>query len=79
LDWDRQTIGRSSPPKSGTLKPLEVVGDKNAMVYCDLITQTFVGTTMSDICGQLFIHQNIAIKRLRMSIMYQSKNVPSRI
>jgi len=31
------------PPKSGTLRPIEVVGDTNTLIYCDLITPQFVG------------------------------------
>jgi len=45
----------SCPPKSGTLKPLEVVGETNAMVYCDLITQKFVGNNYFR-CLRTFIY-----------------------
>jgi len=31
------------PPKSGTLKPIEVIGETNSLIYCDLITPQFVG------------------------------------
>ena len=35
------------PPTTGNLRPLVVVGDTNALVYCDLIAPQFVGTAMA--------------------------------
>ena len=32
------------PQKSATLKPIEVIGETNAMMYCDLITPQFLGS-----------------------------------
>jgi len=65
----------SPPPKSGTLIPLEVVGVTNALVYCDLMAEQFLGNNYQ-VCGRLFIRQNIVTILLRMSIMYPVKNVP---
>ena len=31
------------PPTAGTLKPVLIVGDTNVIVYCNLISQQFVG------------------------------------
>ena len=43
------------PPKSGTLKPVEVVGETNALIYCDLITPQFVSDDYVR-CLLTFIH-----------------------
>jgi len=32
------------PPKSGTWKPVDIVGETNALINCDLITPQFVGS-----------------------------------
>jgi len=43
------------PPKSGTFRPIEVIGEKNALIYCDLITPQFVGSSYVR-CLRTFIH-----------------------
>jgi len=43
------------PPARGTLRPVDVVGDTNAMIYCDLITPQFVGSNYVR-CLRTFIH-----------------------
>jgi len=45
------------PPNAGTVKPHEVVGETNALVYCDLITQQFVGSDYVG-CLRTFIHRS---------------------
>ena len=65
------------PPKSGTWKPVDIVGETNALINCDLITPQFVGSDYVRCCGRLFNRQSIVTTHFRMSIMYASKNVPS--
>jgi hypothetical protein len=47
------------PPKTGTLKPVSMVGDTSALIYCDLITPQFVGND-SDFCERLSTRQCFA-------------------
>jgi len=42
-NWEIGLCEFSCPPKSGTLKPVEVVGETNALIYCHLITPQCVG------------------------------------
>jgi hypothetical protein len=35
------------PPNVGTIRPAIIVGDTNALVYCDLIAPQFVGTAIA--------------------------------
>jgi hypothetical protein len=44
------------PPTVGTLKPIEVIGATNALVYCDLIAPQFVGSQHAR-CLRTFIHE----------------------
>jgi hypothetical protein len=43
------------PPYPHTVKPYEPVGERNALIYCDLITQKFVGSDYVR-CLRTFIH-----------------------
>jgi hypothetical protein len=43
------------PPKAGTLKPTDVVGEINGLIYCDLITPQCVGSDRVR-CLRTFIH-----------------------
>jgi hypothetical protein len=36
-----------TPPNVGTIRPAIIVGDTNALVYCDLIAPQFIGTVMA--------------------------------
>jgi len=66
------------PPKSGTLKSVEVVGETNALVYCDLITQQFVGNNYVR-CLRTFIHPSKYCDQTFKNVYYvPPKNVTSR-
>jgi hypothetical protein len=55
-DWELGLCEFSCPPPAtGTLKPVDVVGDTNALIYCDLITPQFVGKDYVR-CLRTFIH-----------------------
>ena len=43
------------PPTVGNIKPPMVVGDTNALIYCDLITSQFV-SQLKVRCLRTFIH-----------------------
>jgi len=71
-------------PKSGTLKPLEIVGETNAMVYFDLITHKFVGKNYVR-CLRTFIYpskycdltlQNVYYVLIE-KLTFQDKNISS--
>jgi hypothetical protein len=63
------------PPYSHTVKPYEPVDETNALIYCDLITQQFVGSDVS--CLRTFIHSSKYCDHA-LYIMYPSKNAPFR-
>jgi hypothetical protein len=44
------------PPATGKLKPIDVVGATNALVYCDLIAPQFVASQHAR-CLRTFIHE----------------------
>jgi len=54
---DNWEVGFSCPPplRSGNIKPVGVIGETNAMVYCDLITPQFVGSNYVR-CFRTVIH-----------------------
>jgi len=55
-NWEVGLCKFSSPPlKSGTLKPIDVIGETNAIIYCDLITPQFFSSDY-DRCLPTFIH-----------------------
>ena len=56
-NWEVGLCEFSCPPKSGTLKPIEIVGETNALIYCDLITSQFVGNDYVR-CLRTFIHRS---------------------
>jgi hypothetical protein len=76
--WEVGLCDFSCPsPASGKIRPIDVVGTTNFLVYCDLITPQFVGGQYSR-CLRTVIHEYWIIL-LNMYIICQSKNVPSRI
>jgi hypothetical protein len=55
-DWEVGLCEFSCPPpKTGTVKPIDVIGDTNGLIYCDLITPQFVGSNRVR-CLRTFIH-----------------------
>jgi len=56
-NWEVGLCEFSCPPplRSGNIKPIDVIGENNVMVYCDLITPQFVGDDYVR-CLRTFIH-----------------------
>ena len=56
-NWDVGLCKFSCPPplRSSNKKPVDVIGETNAMVYCDLITPPFVGSNYVR-CFRTVIH-----------------------
>jgi len=57
------------PPTNGTLKPVSIVGDIKALIYCDLITQQFVGNDYVR-CLRTFIHPSMYCDHTFQNINY---------
>jgi len=56
-NWEVGLCEFSCPPpmRSGNIKPVDVIGETNASVYCDLITPQFVGSSYVR-CFRTLIH-----------------------
>jgi hypothetical protein len=55
--WDVGHCEFSCPPPAvGALKPIDVIGETNALVYCDLIAPQFVRSQHAR-CLRTFIHE----------------------
>jgi hypothetical protein len=65
-------------PTTGRIKPVEVVGDTNALIYCDLITPQFVGNDYVR-CLRTFIHPSQHCDHSFKTVYYVTvEKVPSR-
>ena len=70
-DWEVSLCEFSCPPiRTGTFKnPHMVIGDKNALIYCDLITPQFVGNNYVR-CLRTFIHPSEYCEHLFRHVYY---------
>ena len=59
------------PPSVGNIKPHVVEGDKNALIYCDLITPQFV-SQLKVRCLRTFIHPTAFCNRVFENLYYIS-------
>jgi len=57
------------PPTAGTLKPVLIVGDTNVIVYCNLISQQFVGENAVR-CLRSFIFPSALCQHVFKEVFY---------
>jgi len=75
-DWEVGSCEFSCPTYPHTSKPYELAGETNALIYCDLITQQFVGSEYVR-CLRTFIHPSKYCDHASQNVYYVPvENVP---
>jgi hypothetical protein len=69
-NWEVGLCEFNCPPlATGRIKPVEVVGDTNALIYCDLITPQFVGNDYVR-CLRTLIHPSLHCDHTFKTVYY---------
>jgi len=79
-NWEVGLCEFSCPPpqKAPNMKPIEVIGETNALIYCNLITPQFLGSDYVR-CLRTFIHPSKFCDHAFHNVYYVPvQKVPSR-